>query len=68
VLNRDLDNLISAGYATLLQPDPYTRFRYNSPDPEYPWNQTAFRVLWQVFQMTVSELPKGFSPGITIAK
>lgn len=38
------------------------------PDPEYPWNQTAFRVLWQVFQMTVSELPKSFSPGITIAK
>jgi hypothetical protein len=38
------------------------------PDPEYPWNQTAFRVLWQVFQMTVSELPKGFSPSITIAK
>jgi hypothetical protein len=30
VLNSDLDNLISAGCAALLQPAPYTRFSYNS--------------------------------------
>lgn len=33
-----------------------------------PWNQSAFRVLWQIFQMTMSELPKGAVPSITIAK
>jgi hypothetical protein len=37
-------------------------------DLEYPWNQAAFRVLWQVFQMTVAELPKVATPSITIAK
>jgi hypothetical protein len=32
------------------------------------WNQTAFRVLSQIFQMTVTELPKPGVPSITIAK
>ncbi|WP_333876524.1 hypothetical protein [Methylobacter sp.] len=32
------------------------------------WNQTAFRVLSQIFQMTMSELPKAGVPDITIAK
>lgn len=32
------------------------------------WNQTAFRVLSQIFQMTESALPKTNVPSITIAK
>jgi hypothetical protein len=38
------------------------------PNKAYPWNETAFRVLWQIFQMTVSELPKTVAPTITISK
>jgi hypothetical protein len=37
-------------------------------DHGYPWNQTAFRVLWQIFQMTISDLPRAGTPSITIAK
>jgi len=32
------------------------------------WNETAFRVLSQIFQMTVTELPKAAAPSITISK
>jgi len=38
------------------------------PSPDSSWNQTAFRVLSQIFQMTVTELPKSGAPSITIAK
>lgn len=34
----------------------------------YPWNENAFRVLWQIFQMTMAELPKNAGPSITISK
>lgn len=46
------------------------RGRYYSvrPDSGYPWNETAFRALWQIFQMTVAEIPKVGTPAITIAK
>jgi hypothetical protein len=37
-------------------------------DPAYPWDETAFRVLAQIYQMTMSELPKGAVPTITISK
>lgn len=37
-------------------------------DPRYPWNETAFRLLSQIFQMSVAELPKTNAPAITIAK
>jgi hypothetical protein len=37
-------------------------------DARYPWNETAFRVLWQIFQMTMAELPKAAAPSITISK
>ncbi|CAL1241902.1 hypothetical protein [Candidatus Methylocalor cossyra] len=37
-------------------------------DLRYPWNRTAFRVLWQLFQMTMAELPRGLVPGIAITK
>lgn len=32
------------------------------------WNQEAFRLLYQLFQMTVTEVPRGAGPSITIAK
>lgn len=33
-----------------------------------PWNQVAFRVLSQLYQMTVTEVSKVPTPAITIAK
>jgi hypothetical protein len=44
--------------------------RYYSVDsaPGYPWNKNAFRVLSQMFQMTMTELPKVAAPSITISK
>jgi hypothetical protein len=51
---------------------PFVEYRghyfYVAPDNGYPWNQTAFRVLSQVFQMTMSPLPRINVPSITIAK
>ncbi|MDD5322532.1 MAG: hypothetical protein PHD43_18345 [Methylococcales bacterium] len=46
------------------------RGRYYAVQPslDSSWNQTAFRVLSQIFQMTVTELPKVGVPSITIAK
>ncbi len=38
------------------------------PDTGYPWNREAFRLLSQLFQMTVTELPQLGVPSITIAK
>lgn len=32
------------------------------------WNQEAFRLLYQLFQMTVTDVPRGLAPSITIAK
>ncbi|POZ52535.1 hypothetical protein [Methylovulum psychrotolerans] len=39
-----------------------------SPSPQSSWNQTAFRVLSQIYQMTTTDLPKSGIPSITIAK
>lgn len=46
------------------------RGRYYSvaPDHGYPWNQTGFRVLSQIFQMTMAPLARHAVPSITIAK
>ncbi|MGZ8247961.1 hypothetical protein [Methylomagnum sp.] len=38
------------------------------PNQDYPWNENAFRVLWQIFQMTMAELPRNAGPSITISK
>ena len=38
------------------------------PDNGYPWNREGFKLLYQIFQMTVSELSQQSSPSITIAK
>jgi len=32
------------------------------------WNLEAFRLLYQLFQMTVTDVPRGNAPSITIAK
>ncbi len=37
-------------------------------DEKRSWNQEAFRLLYQLFQMTVTEVPRGAGPSITIAK
>jgi hypothetical protein len=37
-------------------------------DEKRSWNQEAFRLLYQLFQMTVTEAPRGNVPSITIAK
>ncbi|WP_347987110.1 hypothetical protein [Methylomonas sp. AM2-LC] len=39
-----------------------------SPDKDYLWNETVFRILLQMFQMTMAELPKTAAPSITISK
>ncbi|MDD5268237.1 MAG: hypothetical protein PHO08_14090 [Methylococcales bacterium] len=38
------------------------------PDDGYPWNREAFRLLCQLFQMTVTDLVRQGAPAITIAK
>lgn len=38
------------------------------PETGYPWNQEGFRMLSQLFQMTVTDLPQIGVPSITISK
>ncbi len=38
------------------------------PDAEGQWNRDAFRLLYSLFQMTVTEMPQRSGPSITIAK
>jgi hypothetical protein len=38
------------------------------PDDGYPWNREAFRLLCQLFQMTMTDLAQKGAPGITISK
>ena len=38
------------------------------PDDSYPWNREAFRLLCQLFQMTMTDLAQKGAPGITISK
>lgn len=38
------------------------------PEADYQWNREGFRLLYQIFQMTVTELSRQNAPGITIAK
>ena len=52
--------------------DLYVKYRdkyyFVQTDPLSTWNQTAFRVLSQIYQMTVTDLPKVGTPSITISK
>lgn len=38
------------------------------PETGYQWNREAFRLLCQIFQMTMTDLAQKAAPGITIAK
>jgi hypothetical protein len=38
------------------------------PDDGYPWNREAFRLLCQLFQMTMTDLAQQGAPQITISK
>jgi hypothetical protein len=38
------------------------------PELGYQWNREGFRLLYQIFQMTMSELSQQGTPSITIAK
>jgi hypothetical protein len=44
------------------------RYYALQPDNGYPWNREAFRLLCQLFQMTMTDLARQGAPGITIAK
>lgn len=43
-------------------------YYYIPPEEDMSWNREAFRVLYQLFQMTVTEVPRTGAPSITIAK
>lgn len=38
------------------------------PETGYQWNREGFRLLYQIFQMTMTDLGKQGAPSITIAK
>jgi hypothetical protein len=44
------------------------RYYAIQPDTGYQWNREGFRLLYQIFQMTVTDLAKQGAPVITIAK
>lgn len=57
------------------EPDDYElsvlhngRYYWLKPEAGYQWNREGFRLLYQVFQMTVTELGRQGAPVITIAK
>lgn len=43
-------------------------YAVNTTGPQARWNRKAFKLLSQLFQMTVTEVPRGGVPSITIAK
>jgi hypothetical protein len=43
-------------------------YAVNAKGPQARWNREAFRLLSDLFQMTVTEVPRAGIPGITIAK
>jgi hypothetical protein len=44
------------------------KFYTLQPDTGYPWNREGFRLLHQIFQMTMAELSQHSAPSITISK
>jgi len=44
------------------------RFYALQPESGYQWNREGFRLLYQIFQMTITDLAKQGAPGITISK
>ncbi len=55
---------------TLEEPNVKFRGQYYglTEEAHYPWNREGFRLLHQLFQLTVTDLPRGVGPPITIAK
>jgi hypothetical protein len=45
-----------------------TYYAVNTTGPLARWNREAFQLLYLLFQMTVSEVPRAGVPSITIAK
>jgi hypothetical protein len=43
-------------------------YAVNTTGPQARWNREAFKLLSQLFQMTVTEVPRTGVPSITIAK
>ena len=43
-------------------------YAVNTNGPQARWNREAFKLLSQLFQMTVTEIPRAGVPSITIAK
>ena len=43
-------------------------YAVNTIGPQARWNREAFKLLSQLFQMTVTEVPRAGVPSITIAK
>lgn len=43
-------------------------YAVNTIGPQARWNREAFKLLSQLFQMTVTEVPRASVPSITIAK
>jgi hypothetical protein len=43
-------------------------YAVNTNGPQARWNREAFKLLSQLFQMTVTEVPRAGVPSITIAK
>jgi len=43
-------------------------YTVNATGPQARWNREAFKLLSQLFQMTVTEIPRTGVPSITIAK
>ncbi|MEQ1529183.1 MAG: hypothetical protein ABL925_07695 [Methylococcales bacterium] len=62
--------LVSADEPTIDSVSVEFNSRYYALQPEigYQWNKEGFRLLCQIFQMTVTELTQQNVPGITIAK
>ncbi len=45
-----------------------TYYAVNTTGPQSRWNREAFKLLSQLFQMTVTEISRAGVPSITIAK
>ena len=59
------ENMPSAAYTSVRFGEWYYSLK---PETGYPWNREAFRLLCQLFQMTMTDLSQRDAPKITIAK
>jgi hypothetical protein len=59
------DNKPAATLTSVRFEDSYYALK---PETGYPWNREGFRLLCQIFQMTMTDLTQKGAPVITIAK